>query len=117
MIVEERIYTLHAGKAAQYLKLYEQEGLAVQRPILGNLVGYYSTEIGPLNVVVHMWAYEDLADRTRRRAQLTADARWQAYVPKIAPLMQHQENRILNPASFFEPTLRAMLAAAPPATR
>jgi len=113
MIVEERIYTLKPGKAPEYLRLYEQEGMAIQRPILGNLVGYYSTEIGPLNVVVHLWAYEDLADRTRRRAQLVADPRWQAYVPKIQPLVETQENRILNTAPFFEPTLRAMLAAVP----
>jgi hypothetical protein len=113
MIVEERIYTLRPGKAPEYLKAYEQEGLAIQRPILGNLVGYYSTEIGPLNVIVHMWAYEDLADRARRRAQMSADPRWQAYVPKLGPLVERQENRILNPAPFFEPILRAMLAAAP----
>jgi hypothetical protein len=113
MIVEERIYTLKPGKAPEYLKAYAQEGLAIQRPILGNLVGYYSTEIGPLNVIVHMWAYEDLGDRTRRRAQLTADSRWQAYLPRIASLLEVQESRILNPAPFFEPMLRAMLAAAP----
>ena len=81
--------------------------------MLGNLVGYYSTEIGPLNTIVHMWAYEDFADRTKRRAQLAADPRWKAYVSKPAPLIHRQENRILNPAPFFEPTLRAMLAAAP----
>ena len=113
MIVEERIYTLKPGKAVEYLKLYEQEGMAIQRPILGNLAGYYSTEIGPLNVVVHLWAYEDLADRTRRRAQLAADPRWQAYVPKTQALVDTQENRILNTAPFFEPMLRAMLAAVP----
>lgn len=113
MIVEERIYTLKPGKAPEYLKAYAQEGLAIQRPILGNLVGYYSTEIGPLNVIVHMWAYEDLGDRTRRRAQLAADPRWQAYLPRIVSLLEAQENRILNPAPFFEPMLRAMLAAAP----
>lgn len=49
MIVEQRIYTLYSGKTAEYLRLYEAEGLAIQRPILGNLIGYFSTEIGPLN--------------------------------------------------------------------
>lgn len=113
MIVEERIYRLRPGKAPEYIRAFEQEGLAIQRPILGNLAGYYSTEIGPLNVIVHMWAYEDMGDRARRRAQLSADPRWQAYLPKIVPLMEQQENRILNPAPFFEPMLRAMLAAVP----
>ena len=113
MIVEERIYRMRPGKAPDYIKGYAQEGLAIQRPILGNLVGYYSTEIGPLNLVVHLWAYEDMADRARRRAELAADPSWQAYLPKVAPFVEQQENRILNPAPFFEPMLRAMLAAAP----
>lgn len=113
MIVEERIYRMKPGKAPEYIKGYEQEGFAVQRPILGNLVGYYWTEIGPLNVVVHLWAYEDMADRTKRRAQLAADPGWKAYLPKVSHLVEQQENRILNPAPFFEPILRAMLAAAP----
>ncbi len=113
MIVEERIYTLKFGKAPEYFRLYEQEGLAVQRPILGNLLGYYSTDIGTLNMVVHLWGYEDHADRSRRRAQLQSDPRWRAYVPKLAALVERQENRILVPAPFFEATLKAMVAALP----
>ena len=99
MIVEERIYTLYAGKAPAYLKLYESEGMAIQKPILGRMVGYYGTEFGPLNQVVHLWAYEDLADRPQRRARLAADERWQAYLAKIRPLILEQQTRILKPAS------------------
>ena len=113
MIVEERIYRMKPGKAPEYIKGYAQEGLAIQRPILGNLVGYYATEIGELNLLVHMWAYEDMADRAARRARLSADPRWQAYLPKVSSFVEHQQNRILNPAPFFEPMLRAMLAANP----
>lgn len=108
MIVEERIYTLKIGKAAEYLKLYEQEGMPIQRPILGGFLGYYFTDVGPLNTVVHMWAYEDAADRAQRRAQLQADPRWKAFLPKLAVLMERQENRILHPASFWESPLRVM---------
>ena len=100
MIVEERIYTLEVGKAPEYLRLYEQEGLAIQTPILGNLIGYFSSEIGELNLVVHMWGYESFEERTRRRAELMADPGWQAYVAKVRPLVLRQENRILIPAPF-----------------
>lgn len=100
MLVEERTYTLHMGKVPEYLRLYEQEGLAVQEPILGNLVGYFSTEFGTLNQVVHLWGYADLADRAERRARLLADDRWQTYVAKIRPLVAHMENRLLIPAPF-----------------
>ena len=37
-------------------------------PILGRLIGYFQTEIGDLNHVVHLWAYDSLEDRAARRA-------------------------------------------------
>jgi len=100
MIIEERIYTCHCGKAAQYVQAYQNEGLAIQRPILGHLVGYFTSDIGDLNLVVHMWAYEDLADRARRRATLLALPAWKTYAAKVQPLVLKQANRILMPASF-----------------
>lgn len=100
MIVDQRTYTLHPGRVPEYLRLYEQEGLAIQEPILGNLIGYFYTDIGPLNQVVHMWGYEDLADRERRRAQLQEDPGWQAYLPKVMPLVVTMQNAILRGASF-----------------
>jgi hypothetical protein len=112
MFVEERIYTLHPGKVPAYLKLYQEEGLAIQTRILPAMVGYYTTEIGDLNVVVHMWAYEDLKQRAEYRAKLQADPGWQAYVPKVTALIQRQETRIMNPAPFFAAKLEAMIGAA-----
>ncbi|WP_439575688.1 NIPSNAP family protein [Phreatobacter sp.] len=100
MIVEERIYTLMAGKVPDYLKAYEAEGLAIQKAILGTMVGYFSTEFGPLNQIVHLWAYKDLADREERRRRLDADAGWQAYVAKVRPWVVSQENKLLIPAAF-----------------
>ncbi len=102
MIVEERIYTLHAGQAGAYLKAYEAEGMAVQKPILGRMVGYYQTEFGPLNQVTHLWAYESLEERARRRASLLADERWTAYVGKVRPMVLKQENKLLIPAPFLQ---------------
>jgi NIPSNAP protein len=108
VIVEMREYTLHAGKVPDYLQLYEREGLAIQREILGRLVGYYATEVGPsINQVVHMWAYESFEDRDQRRARLAAHPGWQSYVQKIRPMIVEQQNRIMRPAGFFEPELRS----------
>ena len=39
MIVDERIYTLHPGKTAEYLKLYEAKGMPVQVRVPGNMLG------------------------------------------------------------------------------
>ncbi|HLJ64246.1 MAG TPA: NIPSNAP family protein, partial [Stellaceae bacterium] len=100
MIVEERIYTLHPGKVPEYLRLYEAEGLAIQTRILGRLIGYFSTEIGPLNQIIHMWGYDSFEERTRRRAVLLADPQWKAFVPKLQTLIETMENKILVPAPF-----------------
>jgi hypothetical protein len=102
MIVELREYTLHMGQVPAYLKLYEEEGFPVQGPILGNLVGYYWTEVGPQNQIVHLWGYESYEDRAERRARLQADERWQAYLAKIRPMIVSQTTRLLNPSRVMD---------------
>lgn len=112
MYVEERMYTLQVGKAAEYFKNYEEFGLEVQLKHLPHMVGYYLVEVGPQNMVVHLWAYDDLNQRERCRASLFADPVWQAYLPKNRPLMTSQETRIMKCAPFFVERLKKMLAAA-----
>lgn len=102
MLVEERIYTLQPATANAYLKAYEAEGMAIQKRILGRMVGYFQTEFGELNQVVHMWAYEDLNERAQRRAALFADPGWLAYLPKVRSFILKQENRLLVPAPFMQ---------------
>ena len=102
MFVDERIYTLHAGNAPVFLKLYEEEGMEVQVRILGRMVGYYYTDFGPLNQIVHMWGYDSMDDRWERRKALQASDEWQAYAVQMRPLVDHIENKILIPAPFFQ---------------
>ncbi|WP_315924031.1 NIPSNAP family protein [Mesorhizobium sp. SP-1A] len=100
MIVEERIYKIKPGKLARYMQLVREEGLAIQQPILGNLIGYFQTEIGPLNHVVHLWGYRDLNDRAERRKRLAEDPAWQAFTVKLTENLDGLENRILVPTDF-----------------
>lgn len=101
MIVEERIYVLHTGASQkEYLRIYEVEGLPVQLEILQGFLGYFSTEIGIQNQLVHLWAYKDLEDRRERRARLAENLRWQGCLAKIRPMIMTMENRIMYPTSF-----------------
>jgi hypothetical protein len=100
MIVEKRTYTLYPGKVAEYMKHYKAEGLAVQTRILPRMVGWFYSDIGELNQIVHMWAYDDLNERARKRKELGEDPGWQAYVAKIRPLLLRQESQILMPAEW-----------------
>lgn len=101
MIVEERCYLLRMPYGPQdYLALYEAEGLAVQRETLGNLLGYFHTEVGGLNTMVHLWGYDSFEDRMRRRAALSADPSWQSYLARVRPMIESMSNRLLVPTSF-----------------
>ena len=111
MYVEERMYRLKVGAAAEYLKIYENDGLRIQLKHLPHLVGYYFTEVGTLNMVVHMWAYDSLDQREKCRAAMQADPDWKKYIEKSHPLMESQENRIMKAAPFFVERLKKMLAA------
>lgn len=102
MIVDHRTYTLHPGKMKEYVDRYQREGLPVQSRHLGQPLGWYiSMDIGELNQVIHLWAYESIEDRAKRRAALAADPEWQAFLPAQMALIQKMENKILSPAPFM----------------
>ena len=49
---------------------------------------------------MHLWGYDSLDDRARRRAALMADPDWRAFLAEILPLLETQESRILLPTAF-----------------
>ncbi|MSQ49546.1 MAG: NIPSNAP family protein [Betaproteobacteria bacterium] len=112
MFVEERMYTLQIGTTAEYFRNYEEFGLKVQLKHLPHMVGYYVTETGSLNMVIHLWAYNDLNQRDKCRAAMQADPDWKVYLAKNRPLMVSQDTRIMKCAPFFVERLKKMLAAA-----
>ena len=93
MIIDHRTYTVQHGMNKQYLDLFEAEGLPVQLRHL-NLIGYFTTSIGPQNEFVH------LTDMERRRAARDADPDWAVYKKKSAGMLVKQENKLITPVSF-----------------
>ena len=100
MLIDLRIYTFHPGKLAEFLPLAQEQILPLQARHCGKCIFYSTSETGTLNQVVQAWAYEDAADRDRRRAALWADPEWQRLGALALPLIQHQENRLLKPTQF-----------------
>lgn len=96
MIVDERTYQVAPGKMQELLALYEKEGYAIQSKHLGKPYGYFIVEVGEINHIVHMWAYESMAEREQKRAQMQADPAWQAYLAKAGPFFLKQWNRLLK---------------------
>ncbi|CAG9199308.1 NIPSNAP family protein [Burkholderia vietnamiensis] len=96
MFVEQRTYTLVPGGVAEYLRLYAECGRAPQEQALGMMVGCFTTEVGPLNQLVYLWAFDSLDERARRRAALMADPAFGVFRGKVRHLLVRQENRILR---------------------
>src|SRR5262245_21198809 len=99
MVYEMRVYTLQPGKVPEFQALIEKEALPIINKY-SKLVGWWSTEIGPLNEVVHIWAYEDLNHRARARQAQGEGPQLQAFRPKAHAIIVTQYNKIMTPANF-----------------
>lgn len=102
MYYELRTYTIKPTKLAAWLALYQSDALAVQTEHLGNLVGFFTTEFGKANQVVHIWAYASLDERITRRAAMANDPRWAQFGLKNKELdaVVRLESSLLRPTGF-----------------
>ncbi len=102
MIVEMRTYTVKPQRTPDFLALYERAALGLQKKYLGHLIGFFVTEIGELNQVVHLWGYDSLAERERRRAEMMKDPAWPIYTSELRELdvIVLQKSQILKSTSF-----------------
>ena len=97
MIYELRTYTVKPGTLAEMVKASGTVSRDIRGDEYGKLEGYWTTEIGPLNQVMHLWSYRDLEERAKLRAELAKNPRWhKEYTPLIYPLLVRQDIRLLN---------------------
>ena len=99
MIYELRTYTLKPGTVPEFLEVFDKEMKSIIIKYM-NLAGFWYTEFGELNQVVHLWAFEDLNQRAEQRARFSKDPDLAEILPKLRSLALHQENKILMPAPF-----------------
>ena len=102
MIVDLRTYSIKPGKMPHELDLDAKRGLAPQTRHLGPPLAYLHGESGDINALVHLWVFEDVADRARKRAAMMADPEWQTYLKLAdeAGFLVDQRNSLMVPASF-----------------
>jgi hypothetical protein len=97
MIYELRTYTVKPGTVGDMVKAASTVSRDIRKDDYGKLEGYWSTEIGPLNQVLHMWSYRDFEERAKLRAELSKNPRWGGeYLPLIRPMLMRQDVRLLN---------------------
>jgi len=105
---ELRTYSLLPQKVGEFMKLSHEKFHL--RTAHSTVLGYWTTELGGLNEVVHLWEYDSLSSRAAVRAKLGVDEAWQReYFQLILPMLQHQNNltltSLLPPASPSPPAL------------
>jgi hypothetical protein len=96
-LFEIRSYTYAPGALPGVIERWA--GAIGERVKLSPLVGAWYSEIGGLNKWVHIWAYKDLGERQRVRAEAVERGIWPP--PSAGPgLLLKQENKLVMPASF-----------------
>ena len=104
MIYDHRTYTCLPGRIKKHMKLYEDHGWEPQRRHLGEPIVYGLVETGDVNSYVHIWVYDDAADRAKKRAAMAPDPDWQNFLKlsSEAGNLLGQTNSILTPAPFLD---------------
>jgi hypothetical protein len=101
MIFEMRTYLLKPGTAPQVEEVWA--AAIAERVKLSRLAGFWRTEVGTLNQIIHVWPYKDIAERDQIRAEAIKRGIWP---PKTAEFILEMETKILYAAPFsphFEP--------------
>jgi hypothetical protein len=102
VLVDHRYYRVKPGTMNAHLDLYEKHGFLPQTRHLGQPYAYLVTESGEINTLVHMWVYEDAADRMRKRAAMQADPEWQEFsrLQREAGFLENMRTNLMIPAKF-----------------
>ena len=101
-LYELRTYTLYVGKMAEAAKLYTEIGYpALDRGgHAKRLVGYFVSDVGTINQLVHLWKFEDDADRRQHWKGVFADAEFMKFAMQFRPLVMSQEVKLLLPSAW-----------------
>ena len=101
MIYDFRLYTLKPGATPQYRAGVKEVGLPIRQRHGIALSGWYYSEVGALNQVVHIWGYRDLQHLQEAKAAVYADPDWEGkYVPRARPLVESQQTWLMEASDF-----------------
>jgi len=95
VIYEIRTYQLAPGSLAEVEKRF---GEAYEyRKKYSPLTAFWHTEVGPLNEIIHVWGYKDLAERARIRGEAVKDGNWP---PKTSEFITAMRSEIVTAFDF-----------------
>jgi hypothetical protein len=97
MIYEVRTYRLKPRSLPQFIETFG-EAYENGRKQISELSAFFYTEVGPLNEVIHIWPYENLAERESVRAEAAKTGVWP---PKVTEMIHAMNAEIFNPFPFM----------------
>jgi hypothetical protein len=100
-VFELRTYDIVPQRFAEYAKLTGD--LFHLRTAHSKLCGFWVTEIGGQNQVVHIWEYDSLTHRKSVREALAGDAKWVSdYLGPARSMFAKQDNVLMAAESIVE---------------
>lgn len=102
VIFEKRTYSVTVGQMPEVMRLYTTLGWpAIEAGgFAGNCVGYFVSDTGELNQLVHLWRFESDEDRRQFWKRLFEDADFIAFAKQLRPLVKTQVNQLLLAAPW-----------------
>jgi len=92
MIYEICTYGLNPGSTSEVEKRF---GEAYEiRKKYSEMTGFWHVDVGPLNEVIHIWPYENLAEMEKIKAQVARDPGWP---PRISEFIRYMNAEVLVP--------------------
>jgi hypothetical protein len=95
-LVDHRIYTIRLRKMGEFLEVFNRLAMPVLLQTLGHPIGFWTSQVGPLNQVVHLWGYDSLADYERRCQARDSHPDFAAYMSASEHLITAQETRLIR---------------------
>jgi hypothetical protein len=87
---------------SEVIRVYQEDGWPAFRDggFDAKLKGYFLGDVGALNQVVHLWRFDDDADRRDFWARVYADEAFMRFAARLRPLLRAQSNKLLLAAPF-----------------
>ena len=100
MIYNIRTYNCVPRMLNKYIKIFEDYAMPVNNKHGFELIGYFISDIGPQNQIVHIWEYKDLNEFNEMRKKRAADPAWADFRDRTAGMIADQEDKIMTGTPF-----------------
>jgi hypothetical protein len=100
-VYDFRMYTLKPGSTPDYMAAVRELALPIRQKYGVKLAGWYYSDIGDLNQVVHIWWFRDHAHMAEAKAKVAADPDWtQKYLPRVREFIVAQKTYLMLSPDF-----------------